>query len=118
MTGYDFSDMGAIFSKAGLETGIEVFKHKQYSDVFFARSDNQALADKGVPAHTLSVAYEFADYHAPGDQWQKIDYDNMARVDRMVALGLWTIANDAKAPQWNANNVQAAPYLKARQGGK
>jgi hypothetical protein len=114
MTGFDFSDMGAIFAAAGAKTGVEVFKHKVNSDKYFAHSDNQALADKGVPAHTLSVAYGFPDYHGLGDKWHKLDYDNMAKVDRMVALGLWTLANDPKAPQWNANNALAAPYIEAQ----
>ncbi len=114
MTGFDFSDMGTIFAEAGKKTGIEVFKHKVNSDKYFAHSDNQALADKGVPAHTLSVAYGFPDYHGLGDKWHKIDYDNMAKVDRMVALGLWTLANDPKAPQWNVNNKLATPYIEAQ----
>lgn len=114
MTGFDFSDMGAIFAQAGAQTGVDVFKHKVNSDKYFAHSDNQALADQGVPAHTLSVAYGFPDYHGLGDKWQKLDYDNMAKVDRMVALGLWMLANDPKAPQWNANNKLAAPYLEAQ----
>jgi hypothetical protein len=114
MTGFDFSDMGAIFAEAGKKTGVEVFKHPVNSDKYFAHSDNQALADKGVPAHTLSVAYGFPDYHGLGDKWHKLDYDNMAKVDRMVALGLWMLANDPKAPQWNVNNKLAAPYLEAQ----
>ena len=28
------------------------------------------------PAHTLSAAYMFPDYHKPADEWQKLDYDN------------------------------------------
>lgn len=114
MTGFDFSDMGTIFAGAGARTGVEVFKHKVNSDKYFAHSDNQALADKGVPAHTLSVAYGFPDYHGLGDKWHKLDYDNMAKVGRMVALGVWTLANDPKAPQWNVNNKLAAPYLDAQ----
>jgi hypothetical protein len=114
MTGFDFSDMGAIFASAGTHTGVELFKHPVNSDKYFAHSDNQALADQGVPAHTISVAYGFPDYHGLGDKWHKVDYDNMAKVDRMVALGLWNLANDPKAPQWNANNKLAAPYLEAQ----
>ncbi len=46
---------------------------------------HQALADAGVPAHTLAVAFGFPDYHGKDDTWDKIDYDNMARVNRMIA---------------------------------
>ncbi len=114
MTGFDFSDMGAIFKAAGARTGVEVFKHPVNSDKYFAHSDNQALADQGVPAHTLSVAYGFPDYHGLGDKWQKVDYDNMAKIDRMVTLGLWNLANDPKAPKWNPDNKLATPYLEAQ----
>ncbi|MCG2584856.1 M28 family metallopeptidase [Massilia sp. TS11] len=113
MTGFDFSDLGPILQEAGKATGIEVFKHPVNSDRYFAFSDNQALADVGVPAHTLSVAYEFPDYHGPADDWQKIDYENMARVSRMVALGMLTLANQTQAPQWNAANPKAARYREA-----
>ncbi len=60
------------------------------------------------------VAFEYPDYHAVGDVWQKIDYDNMAKVDRMLALGAIMLADSADAPQWNRKNPKAARYLKAR----
>ena len=113
MTGFDFSDVGETFKAAGDLVGIRVFKHPVNSDAYFGRSDNQALADQGVPAHTLSVAYLYPDYHQVGDHWDKIDYDNMAKVDRMVAVGLLMIASSATPPKWNEANPKAARYLKA-----
>ena len=114
MTGFDFTDMGPIFAQAGEQTGIKVSKHAVNSDAYFGLSDNQALADQGVPAHTLCVSFEYPDYHGVGDHWEKVDYDNMAKVDRMVALGVLTIANNAKAPAWNAANTLTAKYAAAR----
>ena len=111
VTGFDFSEVGAIIQQAGLATGVNVWKHPTNSDRYFGASDNQALADQGIPAHTISVAYEFPDYHGTGDHWDKIDYENMAKVDRAVALAIATIANDIKVPQWNAENPKAARYL-------
>jgi len=113
MTGFDFSDVGEIFKAAGDLVGIKVYKHPTNSDAYFGRSDNQALADQGVPAHTLSVAYEYPDYHKVGDSWDKVDYDNMAKVDRMVAVGLLMIANNPVEPKWNESNPKAARYVKA-----
>jgi peptidase M28-like protein len=113
MTGFDFSNVGEIFKAAGDLVGVKVFKHPTKSDTYFGRSDNQALADLGVPAHTLSVAYEYPDYHRVGDHWDKIDYDNMAKVDRMIALGLVMIANNPIEPKWDEANPKAARYLKA-----
>ncbi len=115
MTGFDYSEVGEIFTAAGEQIGIKVFKHPTKSDSYFGRSDNQALADLGVPAHTLSVAYDYPDYHKVGDHWDKVDYDNMAKVDRMVALGLLMIANNPSEPRWNETNPKAARYLKAWQ---
>ena len=113
MTGFDFSDVGEIFKQAGALTGIDVFKHPQNSDSFFGRSDNQALADQGVPAHTLCVAFVYPDYHGVGDHWDKVDYDNMARTNRMVALGLMMIADNPVAPKWNEANPKTARYVEA-----
>ncbi len=112
-TGFDYSTVPAIFEKAGEETGVTVYKDKKRSDPFFARSDNQALADIGIPAHTLCVAFEFPDYHGVGDEWQKLDYDNMAKIDRMVALGLMSIAGGASTPEWNEKEPKAKRYADA-----
>jgi Zn-dependent M28 family amino/carboxypeptidase len=116
VTGFDFSDVGAILKAAGDDTGIRVWKHPVNSDKYFAHSDNQALADQGIPSHTVSVAYAFPDYHGAGDHWDKIDYENMAAVDRTVALAIWTIANAAEAPKWSAKNPKASKYLGIWQG--
>jgi len=112
-TGFDFSNLPAIFEAAGKQTGVRVYKNEKSSDDYFARSDNQSLADAGIPAHTLAVAFEFPDYHQVGDEWQKIDYENMAKVDRMIALGLLTLANSPEEPHWNANNSKTERYRKA-----
>ncbi len=113
VTGFEYSDVGPILRAAGEQTGIRVFNHPRYSEPFFPRSDNQALADAGVPAHTLSVAFVYPDYHRPGDHWEKIDYDNMAAVTRMLVAGVHRIASDPTAPKWNAANPVAARYLRA-----
>ncbi|TWI67729.1 peptidase M28-like protein [Pseudoduganella lurida] len=112
LTGYDYSTVTDTLRQAGARTGVKLWKHEKNSDRFFARSDNQALADLGVPAHTLAVSFEFPDYHGKDDDWGKIDYDNMARVNRMVALGLYGIANDPVAPKWT-DVPNAKPYVEA-----
>lgn len=113
VTGADYSDVGDVLRQAGERTGIRITRHPVNSDRYFAYSDNQALADLGVPSHTVSVAYAFPDYHGAADTWDKIDYDNMAAVNRTVALALLTIANDPRAPQWNAANPKTAKYAEA-----
>jgi Peptidase family M28 len=112
MTGHGFSDVSDVFTAAGEAEGVRVYRHPRFSDSYFGRSDNQALADLGVPAHTIGVAFMFPDYHGPADHWDKIDYANMAKVDRMVAHGVLMIANNAVEPKWNESNPKAAKYLK------
>jgi hypothetical protein len=111
LTGFDYTNIAAIFNTAGEETGIKVVKHETNSDAFFTRSDNASFAEIGIPSTTLSVSYVFPDYHKPGDEWQKLDYDNMAKVDLAVAMGILKIADSAEAPHWNHDNPKAARYI-------
>jgi hypothetical protein len=113
VTGFDYSDVGATLQRAGEAEGIKVYKHPTNSDAYFARSDNQSLADAGVPAHTAGVAFEFPDYHAVGDEWTKVDYANMERVVRAVGLAALLVADDAREPRWNEQNPKTAPYVEA-----
>ncbi|HEY6393298.1 MAG TPA: M28 family peptidase [Bryobacteraceae bacterium] len=112
LTGFDYSTIAGFVQAAGQLTGVKVYKHPRNSDAFFAQSDNLYLAEAGVPAHTLSVSFQFPDYHGLGDEWQKIDYDNMAKVDRMVALALVMLANSEEPPHWNEQNPRAAKYIR------
>lgn len=113
VTGFDYSDVGAVLREAGERTGTRITRHPVNSDRYFSQSDNQALADLGVPAHTISVAYQFPDYHGAADTWDKIDYANMAAIDRTVALAILMIANNPQAPGWNVDNPKAAKYVEA-----
>jgi hypothetical protein len=113
VTGFDFSDVGTILQQAGVSVGVKIYKHPTNSDAYFGRSDNQSLADAGIPAHTLSVAFEFPDYHAVGDEWPKIDFANMEKVVRTVALGALMIADNPQEPRWNEANPKTAEYVQA-----
>ncbi len=113
ITGYDFSDVPGILADAAQAAGVRVYKNPQNSDDYFRRSDNQSLADLGIPAHTLCVAYDFPDYHKVSDSWEKIDYDNMAAVDRAVALGMLKLASDEAPPKWNEQYAPARRYAEA-----
>jgi hypothetical protein len=62
---------------------------------FFFRSDHYNYAQKGIP-----IIFYFdgvhEDYHRPGDEAQKIDYDKMQRVARTIFVTMWETA-DLKA---------------------
>ncbi len=115
LTGFDFSSVGETFRKAGELEGVKIYKHPRNSDNYFGASDNQALADLGVPAHTLCVAFQYPDYHGAADHWDKVDYTNMARINRVIGRAILMIADSAEVPTWNADNPKAKRYLKAYQ---
>jgi len=113
-TGPSYSNLPAIMSRAAQAEGIGTWQIAD-GDSYFSRSDNYAFALHGVVAHTIAVAADYPDYHAIGDTWQKIDYANMANVDRGVAAGILRVADEPAAPRWSNSNA-AAVYREA--GGK
>jgi Peptidase family M28 len=99
-TGTSYSNLPEIVSAAAKTEGIDTWTLKD-GDEYFDRSDNYAFALRGVVAHTIAVASEYSDYHAVGDTTDKIDFANMAKVDRGVAAGLLRVADDPSPPQWS-----------------
>jgi hypothetical protein len=114
MTGFGFSDISTALKMAGAVTGVKIHDPGHNGDDFFARSDNQSLADRGIPAHTFATAFDFPDYHQVGDEWQKIDYANMEKVDRMLTLTILMVADSPEPPHWNESNAKAERYIKAQ----
>lgn len=114
-TGFDFSDLPALFVPIGQAMGIEVFKHEQNSDRYFFASDNIALARTGVVAHTISGLFEYPDYHQPGDHADKIDYEDMGRTARLLAVGLHRLADRDPVPRWDASKERVAEFVAAWQ---
>ena len=97
LTGFRYSSLPHTLQQAGELTGVNVYEAPNGDD-YFDRSDNQTFAEHGIPAHTLVVAFEFPGYHDTGDIWPKIDYENMAKVDRMIALGLVYVGRQPHPP--------------------
>jgi Zn-dependent M28 family amino/carboxypeptidase len=59
---------------------------------FFFRSDHYNYARKGIPiVFFFDGVHE--DYHRPGDEVQKIDFQKMQNVARTVYMMLWEITN-------------------------
>ncbi|MGP8247850.1 MAG: M28 family peptidase [Bryobacteraceae bacterium] len=114
LTGFEFTDLAPVLRRTAAPFGIRVVNDEKHNEQYFRQSDNYAFAEAGVPSTTISVAYQFSDYHQPGDEWPKLDYDNMAKVDRAVALGVWNVASNQAAPAWNANNPKTEAFRVKR----
>ena len=65
---------------------------------FFFRSDHYNYARKGIPiVFFFDGVHE--DYHRPGDEVQKIDFQKMEKVARTVYMMLWELANRPTRPK-------------------
>lgn len=113
LTGYHFTNIHDWMEQAGKATEIKIVKHEEYSDPFFQASDNAAFAPAGVPSTTVSVTYSFPDYHKQGDEWQKIDFENMAKVTRTIAQGVYLIADAPERVHWNAEEPKVKAFREA-----
>ena len=89
LTGFGFTNLGALFEHAAASYGIRIYRDKR-GDKYFPASDNYSFAKYGVPDSTLCTAFEFPDYHGLKDEWGKIDYFQMADLDKLTAEVIWT----------------------------
>ena len=114
LTGIGYSSVSSTMKCSAARLGVNVYLDNGNDD-YFVRSDNASFAKKGIPAHTICVAFDFADYHRVSDEWQKIDYSNMAKIDRAIALGVLDLANNQRSPQWNRANPKTLVFRQAQQ---
>ena len=76
------------------------FKYDDPKDTnrFFYRSDHINYARQGIPIlFFFDGVHE--DYHQPGDEPQKIDYQKMEKVARTILLTLWELTDLKDRPK-------------------
>jgi Zn-dependent M28 family amino/carboxypeptidase len=96
LTGYERSNLGAELARQGARLVAD--PHPEQN--FFQRSDNYALARRGVVAHTVSSFGLHPEYHQPSDDIAHIDFPHMTRaINSMVAPVLWLL-NSNFTPTW------------------
>ncbi len=114
-SGFDYTSITEVIRQAGLEAGINVVKNETRSESsYYPAADSGRFAEAGIPATTLSIG-SMLDYHKPGDEWQKLDYNNMANVTRAIALGIYRLADSNDTPQWNRQNPETQRYVQAQE---
>jgi Zn-dependent M28 family amino/carboxypeptidase len=96
LTGYERSNLGAQLARHG--ANLVADPHPEQN--FFRRSDNYALARRGVVAHTVSSFGLHPEYHQPGDDLAHLDIAHMTRaINSMVEPVRWLVNSDFK-PAW------------------
>jgi hypothetical protein len=99
VTGYALSDLPQLVAPALASAGVPL-KDTRDNLSYFARSDNFPLAQAGIPSHTFVAAYEYPDYHRISDKWQKLNYENMARITRALAVAIESLGDSPVIPHW------------------
>jgi len=95
LTGYERSTMGDSLAAHG----IPLVADPRPAEEFFQRSDNFALAQRGIVAHTISSFNLHRDYHQPSDDVSRVDAVHLARVIEATARAVRLLADGPK-PVW------------------
>lgn len=96
LTGYDRSNLGPELAKHGAKLVAD--PHPKQN--FFQRSDNYALARKGVVAQTVSSFGLHADYHRPSDDVAHLDFTHMEQAIHSMIEPVEWLANSDFKPEW------------------
>ena len=96
MTGMPRSNLGAFLTRHGAKLAADPYPEQN----FFERSDNYALAVKGIVAHTLSGWATVPTYHQPTDTFDAIDLPFMTAAIRSLVTPIRALANGRKDPVW------------------
>ncbi len=95
----DISDWNATVNDV-TETGLllsDKFNSPDDPNQFFRRSDHWNFGKHDIP-FIFYFTGTHEDYHAVGDSADKIDYDRMAQISRLVFGTAWHIANTDERP--------------------
>lgn len=97
LTGWERSNLGPALKEHGALLGADPYPEQRY----FERSDNYALALKGVVAHTAAGWGTVPTYHQPDDDLAHLDIPFMtAAIQSLVAPVRW-LADSDFVPRWN-----------------
>ena len=102
LTGYARSNLGPTLAQHGTGKGPAISADPHPDQHFFQRSDNFALAKRGIVAQTVSSFGLHKDYHQPSDEISTIDFDFLTRsIGSMLGPVRW-LADTTWRPEWNA----------------
>jgi Zn-dependent M28 family amino/carboxypeptidase len=98
LTGFDRTNLGPELARHG----AHLVADPHPSEHFFQRSDNFALAQKGIVAQTVSSFGLHKDYHQPSDDALHIDFTHMEQAIHSMFKPVRWLANSQFKPDWLA----------------
>ena len=107
----------SLIQKACQEYGLGILPEPAGLDLF-ARSDNDALARRGIPAPTYGLGMKNWDneidkhYHKRSDEVDNMDLDYIVTFIRAYILSAQYIANDPLQPKWTHGDAYEADWQK------
>ncbi|RZJ01249.1 MAG: M20/M25/M40 family metallo-hydrolase [Brevundimonas sp.] len=96
MTGFERSNFGPELKARGALLGPDPYPEQN----FFERSDNFALAQRGIVAHTVSGWATIPTYHTPEDTIANINFDFMTQAIQSLVAPLSAVAEGDFTPAW------------------
>jgi Peptidase family M28 len=96
LTGFDRTNLGPALALHGAHLVADPHPEQ----MFFQRSDNFALAKKGVVAQTVSSYGLHKDYHRPSDDLSHVDLIHMQQAIHSMVIPVRWLANTSFKPEW------------------
>jgi hypothetical protein len=97
MTGFERSNFGPTLKAGGALIGPDPYPEEN----FFQRSDNYALAQRGIVAHTISGWATIPTYHTAEDTIENLDLPFMTAAIQSLVAPLRAMADDDFRPEWS-----------------
>ncbi|MBT9332840.1 M20/M25/M40 family metallo-hydrolase [Acidipila sp. 4G-K13] len=97
LTGFERSNLGPELIRHGAHLAADPHP----AEHFFQRSDNYALALRGIVAQTISSFNLHKDYHQPSDELSRIDFPYMTTVIESMVKPVEWLADTSWKPAWN-----------------
>jgi Peptidase family M28/PA domain len=88
------------FETCNRRTGLTLrYRYDSGQENLLKRSDHWCFLKAGIPSVFLFTGFH-PDYHRPSDTADKINYDKMERILRLLYLSAWELADETQPPRF------------------
>jgi Zn-dependent M28 family amino/carboxypeptidase len=101
-------DLKQWFEACNRRTGLTLrYRYDSGQENLLKRSDHWCFLKAGIPSVFLFTGFH-PDYHRPSDTADKINYEKMERILRLLYLSTWELADQTSAPRFMTPRSTAA----------